>query len=167
MPPRIPISSLLNSPTPTSCLPPANSSLDQQAALSSLAGLRDQALLSDAPPLIIESISHVANYFQVGSTSVASEQAPGPTAPPSHHSVDPDPLIWPQQSPTIHRNVYMSSKTTLSILYTYEDMNAWVEYPETSPDQLVGYLFRCDPCNWENPVWNFAYSLGKPSGQTK
>ena len=79
-------------------------------------------------------------------------------------------LIFPnqppsQQSPTIRRNVYTSSKTTLSVLYTYEDVNAWVEYPETSPDRPVGYLFRRDPHNWENPVRNFAYSLGKPSGQ--
>jgi hypothetical protein len=105
-------------------------------------------------------LSHVTNYF---GSSVSVEQAPGPTA---HHSADPDPLIQPQQSPTIRRNVYTSSKTTLSVLYTYEDVNTWVEYPETSPDQPVGYLFRRDPCNWENPVRNFAYSLGKPSGQT-
>jgi hypothetical protein len=120
---------LLNPPTPTSCLPPAN--LDQQAAL--VAGLHDRALLSDAPPL----------------------------------SVDIDPVNQPQQSPTIRRNVYTTSMTTLSVLYTYEDVNAWVEYPETSPDHPVGYLFRRDPHNWENPVRNFAYSLGKQSGQTE
>jgi hypothetical protein len=129
MPPRIPISSLIN--PPTLCLPPAI--LDQQAALTT---------------------------------------RPGPTA---HHSqsvdrLSPDPPIrpiQPQQSPKICRNVYTSSKTTLSVLYTYEDVNAWVEYPETSPDQPIGYLFCRDPRNWENPVRNFAYSLGKPSGQTE
>jgi hypothetical protein len=152
-PPSIPISSLLtgNSSTPTTSsssdtVPPAN--LDQLVAV-----LHDRATLSDAPPLVIESLSHVADYF--------GSQA-GPTA---HHSVDPDPLIQPQ-CPTIHRNVYTSPKTTLSVLYTYEDVNAWVEYPETSPNQPVGYLFCRDPRKWENPVRNFAYSLGKPSGQT-
>ena len=151
MPPRIPISSLLNSPTPAN--------LDQQAAM--VAELRDRALLSDAPPLIIESLSHVANYF---GSSIALEEASSMTA---HHSVVPALLIQPRLCPTIRRNVYSSSRTTLSVLYTYEDVNAWVEYPETSPDQPVGYLFRRDPRNWENPVQNFAYSLGKPSGQTK
>lgn len=164
MPPQIPITSLLNFPTPEN--------LDQQAAM--VAELRDRALLSDAPPLIIESLSHVANYFgSTGSIAPALEQAPtpGPTVT-AHRSVvpDSDPLIQPQLlvvCPTIRRNVYSSSRTTLSVLYTYEDVNAWVEYPETSPDQPVGYLFRRDPHNWENPVQNFAYSLGKPSGQTK
>jgi hypothetical protein len=84
----------------------------------------------------------------------------------AHPSVNPDPFIQPHQNPTISRNVYTSSKTTLSVLYTYEDVNAWVEYLETSPDQPVGYFFCRDPHNWENPAQNFAYSLGKPSGQT-
>jgi len=53
------------------------------------------------------------------------------------------------------------------VLYTYEDVNAWVEYPETNPDRPVGYLFRRDPCNWANPVRNFTYSLGKPAGKTR
>ena len=148
-PPGIPISLLLtgNSSTPTSdSVPPAN--LDKLVAV-----LHDRAVLPDAPPLIIESLSHVADYF--------GSQA-GPTA---HHSVNPDPLIQPQ-NPTMRQNVYTSSKTTLSVLYTYEDVNAWVEYLETSPNQPVGYLFCCDPPKWENLVRNFAYSLGKPSGQT-
>jgi hypothetical protein len=149
MPPRIPIASLLNFQTPENS--------DQQAAI---AELRDKALLSDAPPLIIESLTHVANYFGSTQESIGSVAHPSP----SRRSVLPDNMIQP---PTIRRNVYSSSRTTLSILYTYEDVNAWVEYPETSPDQPVGYLFRRDPRNWENPVQNFAYSLGKPSGQTK
>jgi hypothetical protein len=154
MPPRIPIASLLTGNFQT----PEN--LDQQAAI---AELRDQALLSDAPPLVIESLTHVANYF--GST----QESIGSVAHPSRRSVLPlaDNMNHMIQPPTICRNVYSSSRTTLSILYTYEDVNAWVEYPETSPDQPVGYLFRRDPRNWENPVQNFAYSLGKPSGQTK
>jgi hypothetical protein len=151
MPPRIPIASLLTGNFQT------QENLDQQAAI---AELRDQALLSDAPPLIIESLTHVANYF--GST----QESIGSVAHPSWRSVLPDNMIQPS-GPTICRNVYSRSRTTLSILYKYEDVNAWVEYPETSPDQPVGYLFRRDPRNWENPVHNFVYSLGKPSGQTK
>jgi hypothetical protein len=65
------------------------------------------------------------------------------------------------------RNVYVNHKTTLSVLYTYDDVNAWVEYPETNPDRPVGYLFRRDPHKWDNPIRNVAYSLGKPSGQTR
>jgi hypothetical protein len=94
--------------------------------------------------------------------------SPSPCSSPANLDAA-GPPIQPQQNPTIRQNVYTSSKTTLSILYTYEDVNAWVEYPETSPtsDRPIGYLFRRDPCDWENPVRNFAYSLGKPSGQTK
>ena len=56
---------------------------------------------------------------------------------------------------------------TLSTLYTFENIDAYVEYPETNADRPVSYLFRCNPNNWNNPAHNFVYSLGKPSGQTK
>ena len=32
----------------------------------------------------------------------------------------------------------------------------YVEYPDTNPNHPVGYLFRCDPHNWQNPIRNFA-----------
>lgn len=72
-----------------------------------------------------------------------------------------------KEGPTVRRHVYINHKTTLSVLYTYEDVNAWVEYPETNADRPVGYLFRGDPSSWENPVRNFAYSLGGPSGRSR
>ncbi|KAG6847309.1 hypothetical protein H0H93_008916, partial [Arthromyces matolae] len=56
--------------------------------------------------------------------------------------------------------------TTLSILYIYEDPHAVLEYPETSADR-IGYLFKRDPDDWEDPTSSFAYSLGHPCGQTQ
>ena len=56
---------------------------------------------------------------------------------------------------------------TLATLYIYDDLNAYLEYPETNATRPVSYLFRCDPCNWENPTRCFAYSPGKLSGQIR
>ena len=52
------------------------------------------------------------------------------------------------------------------MLYTFEEVNSWVEYPQTNPDQPIEYLFCHDPDNWHNPVHNSAYYLGEPSGRT-
>lgn len=64
--------------------------------------------------------------------------------------------------------VYVNRKTTLSKLHIYDDINAYIEYPETGEREgPVGHMFRRDPANWQNPVRNFAYSLGSPEGQSK
>jgi len=151
--PSVPISSLLNPASPNSSLPPVN--LEQQLAL--VAGLCDRPLPSDAPPHVMESLSHVISYFKLDR---GTEQHRGSTIPRLINS----PLV---PGPTIRRNVYINHKTMLSVLYTYEDLNTWIEYPETNPDRPVGYLFCCNPLKWDNPVRNFAYSLSRPSGQTR
>lgn len=136
-----------------------------------LAGLHDRSLPSNAPPVIVESLTRVLDYFDLHSSSQAGPEphpgstTTGSTATPPVHS--PLAQVLPQPIPTIQRNVCLNRKTTLSVLYTFEDVNAWVEYPETNSDRPVGYLFRCDPDNWNNPVRNFSYSLGEPSGRTK
>ncbi|KAK7013858.1 hypothetical protein R3P38DRAFT_3322433 [Favolaschia claudopus] len=50
-------------------------------------------------------------------------------------------------------------------LYTYNNPEFHLEYPETSEDG-VGYLIRRDPENWSNPLYDSAYARGKPSGRT-
>jgi hypothetical protein len=69
-------------------------------------------------------------------------------------------------TPKVQTNIKLNRKTTLSHLYTYEDVHAYVEYPETSVDDPVGHLFRQDPDKWQDPARNFAYALGFPSGRT-
>ena len=61
----------------------------------------------------------------------------------------------------------INHQMTLVTLYIYDDINAYLEYPNTSATQLVGYLFRCDLHNWENLTHCFAYSVRKLSGWTR
>ncbi|KAF8189164.1 hypothetical protein K438DRAFT_1936105 [Mycena galopus ATCC 62051] len=77
-----------------------------------------------------------------------------------------DVLPIPNPTPLIRNNVMINRKTTLSILYTYEDPNMVVEYPETSIPG-VGYLMRRNPSNWRNPLLDVVYSQGRPSGRSK
>src|SRR6266545_1182974 len=131
MPPSIPISSLLNLSTLNSSHEDASVNLQWQIVL--LANCSNQCFPLNTPPHIVESLSHVLDYFglweQVPATP-AKSAVPGP--------VD-SALI--QMAPTVHQNVYINLKTTLSVLYMYEDTNTWVEYPETKLDRPVGYLF--------------------------
>ena len=157
MPPSIPLSSPSRLPHPET--EDSHSTPPRLGQLALLAGLHDRSLPLNAPPVIVESLTRVLDYFDLHS----GPEQPGSAAPPPVHSL---PVLL-QPSPTIQKNVYLNHKTTLSVLYTFEDVNAWVEYPETNPDRPVGYLFRRDPDNWYNPVRNFAYSLGEPSGQTQ
>jgi hypothetical protein len=149
MPPSIPVSS------PDLHLTPPR--LDDLQGL--LASLRNHSLPSNTPPVIVESLTRVLNHFDPHSGPEHYPTLGSAAAPPVHRQ--------PEPSPTIRNNVYLNPKTTLSVLYTFEDINAWVEYPETNPDRPVGYLFRRDPDNWYNPVRNFAYSSGEPSGRTR
>ncbi|KAJ6494582.1 hypothetical protein C8R45DRAFT_1095495 [Mycena sanguinolenta] len=130
-----------------------------------------------APPHVAEWISK----FRLEQTSSVNEQSTRRTrrsSTSSNHSSsssssgssaasNPPPGPIPNSIPTsVKYNVKVTRKTTLSILYTYEDPNVFLEYPETSV-QGVGYLMRRDPANWRNPTQDFAYSSGKPGGQTK
>ncbi|KAF8078916.1 hypothetical protein FPV67DRAFT_1690345 [Lyophyllum atratum] len=53
------------------------------------------------------------------------------------------------------------------MLYTYNDVHAYVEYPETGSPEPIGHLFRRDPDSWHNPAYEMAYSMGFPSGRTQ
>lgn len=125
-----------------------------------VAGLHDRPLPLDAPPDITESFSCIIDFFGLNE---GLDLGPGSAAPHLLNSTS----IAHQHGPTVHQNVYVNHKTTLSVLYTYDDMDAWIEYPETNPDRPIGYLFQHDPHKWDNPIQNVAYSLGKPSGQTR
>lgn len=138
-----------------------------------------------APPHIEEALSRVIHYFGVNG---APEVYPEPNAqklaaPLDHEDLEGrdhiPPASEPQSatptiptasstsSPLIRRNVYLNRQTTISTLYIYEDVNVWVEYPETKTDRPIGYLFRRNPQDWQNPAYSFAYSLGQPAGKTK
>lgn len=160
MPPSVPISVLLN-PDLESESPNANSlQVDVRSHITSVSSLLSRPSLC-APPHIAEHLLNVINYFaSVDDYPIDSERSSGNSASPLVNSASPLP------SNTQH-NIKLNRITTLSTLYTYEDSNVYVEYPDTNPIYPVGYLFRRDPRNWQNPLQNFAYSLGKPAGQTK
>lgn len=65
----------------------------------------------------------------------------------------------------IEHDIYINDKTKLSTLYRYP-LHTYIEYPETGT-KPVGHLFQLDPKNWVRPSLNFAYSLGKPAGQSR
>lgn len=169
MPPSVPISMLLN--TDEAEFPNENSlQVDVRHHISSISDLLSRPSGSlRAPPHIEENLLEVINYFSLDDYPTERSQvhlAPLIRQPvldgPSGNSL---PVSAPPSN-TQH-NIKLNRKTTLSTLYTYEDSNVYVEYPDTNPNHPVGYLFRCDPCDWQNPIRNFAYSLGKPAGQSK
>lgn len=90
-----------------------------------------------------------------------------PLASEPHRATPTNPTVTSTNSPLIRHNVYLNRQTTISTLYIYEDINVWVEYPETKTDRPIGYLFRRDPQDWQNPAYSFAYSLGSPAGRIK
>ncbi len=67
----------------------------------------------------------------------------------------------------VEEDYRLNRQTTLSRLYVFDEIDAYVEYPECHETHPVGYLFRCNLDNWLNPTRNFAYSLGLPSGTTR
>ncbi|KAF8957977.1 hypothetical protein BDZ97DRAFT_2078861 [Flammula alnicola] len=69
--------------------------------------------------------------------------------------------------PEVRNNIRLNRKTCISTLYVYNDVSTYIEYPSTNYGDPVGYLFRQDSSNWQNPARNFAYSLGQPSGRTQ
>jgi hypothetical protein len=137
-----------------------------------------------APPHVEEALSRVIHYFGLnGAPAICPEPKVQKSAAPVHHkdleglhippagepqSVTPTiPTATSTSSPLIRHNVYLTRQTTISTLYIYEDINVWMEYPETKTDRPIGYLFRRDPQDWQNPAYSFAYSLGSPAGQIK
>lgn len=168
MPPRIPISSLLDSDCSAEAL------RDIRPHVTLVAGLLSRPTPLSAPPEIEDCLFRVIEYFGL------------PNLEPSQHlpvlrshedsrprSTNKEMNGWAESFTrnavplSVQHNVKLNRQTTLATLYIYDDINAYLEYPETSATQPVGYLFRRDPRNWENPTRCFAYSLGKPSGQTR
>ncbi|KAJ7322001.1 hypothetical protein DFH08DRAFT_818378 [Mycena albidolilacea] len=114
-----------------------------------------------APPLVAEWLSNFCSETQ--------DKQAGPKitrAISSSSSSSDDILPIPNSTPLIRHNVKLHRKTTLSVLYTYEDPDIVVEYPETSPAG-IGYLMRRNPYNWRNPLLDVVYSQGQPSGRSK
>ena len=165
MPPSVPISALLNTdlePEPES--PNANAlQVDVRHHITSVSNFLSRPSLR-APPHIAEQLLDVINYF----SSDVSDYS-GPTERSEVHipSLTRQPLSLPLSPSKTQHNIKLNHKTMLSTLHTYEDSNVYVEYPDTNPYHPVGYLFRSDPCDWQNPIRNFTYSLGKPAGQSK
>jgi hypothetical protein len=166
MPPSVPISALLNTDSDLPESPRPNSlQVDVRHHITSVSDLLSRPSLC-APPHIAEHLLDVINYFSLDDYSTEHTQVNIPLLirqplPLGVSSGNRAPL------PNTRHNIKHNRITTLSTLYTYEDSNVYVEYPDTNPAHPVGYLFRCDPRDWQDPTRNFAYSLGKPAGQTK
>jgi hypothetical protein len=128
------------------------------------------ARLLTSPPsrVISRSSSHQSSPLQWPLSMPQSRSASQMLSTPS-----PRRVITPSfQSPlfsSIENDVVLNRQTMLSTLYTYDDVCALVEYPQTSAEATspIGHLFRRDPLDWQNPTHSFAYSLGSPSGQTR
>ncbi|KAJ7574202.1 hypothetical protein C8J56DRAFT_1065197 [Mycena floridula] len=99
-----------------------------------------------------------------------------PTSVPPRLNPTPIPIATSPEGPcyfsesrpsSIGYNIYVSRQTTLIRLYTFDNVNAYIEYPETDETGIIGYLFRCDPTKWQLPEKSFAYGLGAPSGHSK
>ncbi|KAK7026224.1 hypothetical protein R3P38DRAFT_2948380 [Favolaschia claudopus] len=95
------------------------------------------------------------------------ESSPAPSRPSTQNSSRSNsPGISTNEGPNkVEYDVRLTRETVLSVLYTYDNPDFHLEYPETS-EEGVGYLIRRDPNNWTNPLHDSAYSKGKPSGRT-
>lgn len=166
---RLSVDQLLNPVDDNSdnrCLPNLPTSpVDIYSNLATLVDRNDGPIM--APPLVA---SWLLNYLRDTeshtSPSTLTDRQQSTASSPSSFSL----LSFPQipTPSSIKHNVYLNHKTTISTLYTYKDVNTYLEYPESSDDKKpVGHLFRLDPHEWQNPAHNFAYSLGYPSGRTK
>jgi hypothetical protein len=125
-----------------------------------------------APPVVAEWLSRFCaqknielRNIQSPTQNVQPRSISSSSSSCSHSNIPSTPSV-PHSTPLVQQNVKLNRKTTLSVLYTYEDPNFTLEYPETSFSG-VGYLMRRDLSNWRNPLSDLAYSQGKPSGQTK
>lgn len=133
--------------------------VDVKAQLETLAQLATSTNLLPAPILVQDALHCAINYFSMPLTASLRTATilPGPSrslSPPS------------TSSPVVQYHVSINRETTLDVLYFYPQC-AFIEYPETSAQGRIGHLLTLDPENWSNPVSTFAYSQGKPSGQSK
>lgn len=157
---RLDISALLNAED----IPSDPSTVDVRDIVNTLVASVGPSGPVRVPPAIAAMLSQVVTHI--------TPIEPVPEAP-----VMQQPAVLPfaissfpsHPTPSIQRDIKMNKKTTITTLFTLNDVHAYIEYPETGPENLrpVGYLFRCDPESWQSPVQNFAYSLGGPCGGTK
>ena len=160
MPPSVPISALLN----TDMEPESpQSQVDVRHHIASVSDLLSRPSLC-APPHIAEYLLDVVNYFSSDNYPTECSTHTPQVHIPLLTSIRQPPPLGPSNT---QYNIKLNRKTTLSTMYVYEDSKVYVEYPDTHPNHPVGYLFRCDPRDWQNPIHNFAYSLGKLAGQSK
>ncbi|KAJ7763443.1 hypothetical protein B0H16DRAFT_1718672 [Mycena metata] len=110
------------------------------------------ATTQQAPREIQQKIKEVVAYLQ---QNQAISAAPLPL-----ERSDPSP-----PPPEIEKDIRLTSKTHLSILYRYP-LNTIIEYPESGTENPIGHLFRLDPDDWVLPDLSIAYSRGSPGGQT-
>ncbi|KAK0429591.1 hypothetical protein EV421DRAFT_1914379 [Armillaria borealis] len=69
----------------------------------------------------------------------------------------------------IEHNVRINQRTLASTVYHHKSKDV-IEYPETTPNSLtsIAYILHMESTDKPyNPARNFAYSAGKPSGQSK
>lgn len=157
---RLAISALLNSDD----LSPGLSMVDVRDKIDTLVASAGPSGPVHVPQDIAEMLSRVVAHLTLNKRvpdAITVRHSPAPIFSISGFPSYP--------TPSIQHNVVMNKKTVITTLFTYEDVHAYVEYPESGPERLrpVGYLFRRDPENWQSPLHNFAYSLGGPSGGTK
>ncbi|KAK7022633.1 hypothetical protein R3P38DRAFT_3196030 [Favolaschia claudopus] len=155
----------------------SSENLDISESLRRISVLVDPSAHILAPSHIAEWLFELANDLESAkdfesppSPTGSSARARGVSESSSGSSGSP-PLIPSETRNTIaatriQHDVKINRKTTLSVLYTYEDVDFCLEYPETST-KGVGYLMKRDPLNWTNPLLDVAYSRGKPEGQNK
>jgi len=139
MPPHIPISSLLDSDCSASAL------RDIQPHVTLVAGLLSRPTPLSVLPEIEDCLSHVIEYFRL----LNLEPSQHPPVLQSHEPrlTNNDMSSWAESFTrntvplAIQHNVKLNRQMTLATLYIYDDINAYLEYPETSITQPVGYLF--------------------------
>ncbi|KAJ7657652.1 hypothetical protein DFH06DRAFT_1472990 [Mycena polygramma] len=69
------------------------------------------------------------------------------------------------QETVVEQDISINRRTKLATLYRYPP-KTYIEYPETG-EEAIGHLFQIDPAKWESPNLDFAYSQGKPAGQSR
>ncbi|KAF9029442.1 hypothetical protein BDZ89DRAFT_1249203 [Hymenopellis radicata] len=122
------------------------------------------ALLNPAPHLDTARLIPSPSTAYPSSSGGAPSSSSGPKILTPSNLAD---LFTGNSTPSrVYLDVEATSRTTLSRLYVYDDLDAYVDLPETGFPQPIGYLFHMDPKNWYNPMLDFAYSRGPPSGRT-
>ena len=161
----VPVSMLLNTDLPVESELP--NTIDVRHLITSVSELLSCPSLR-APPHIAEHLLDVVNYFISDDYPIERSTHTQTDIPPQKRQPLPlDPSENSASPSNTQYNIKLNRKTILSTLYTYDHNNVYIEYPDTDPNHPVGYLFCCNPYDWQNPIRTFAYSLRKLAGQSK